>query len=295
VGKIDISISDISNDLLASANIYWRQKSGVEILISAKGDILNMGMLEKISASGKSLVIDDSDEFSINKHFLKIFRNYESAISIKEKKIIRKEFNLFLMKLFYHSNKSQFELDQLCWKLFSTLSISEGFKFLDRDQNYFKRSMSVASSCTVLAFLIGYYDEKFLRELYSRTLKNLMGVGNEELIFNLKTKLESIREKGSLTVEDKNFIREIIDIDDFDQSLLFEKSDGSGLMEINIYEMTDLELILSSLNYFYNYSDMDNLNILAMIRDDVFPIEKRLLNLIRDNFEKLAKDLVAAA
>jgi hypothetical protein len=295
VGKIDISISDISNDLLASANIYWRQKSGVEILISAKGDILNMGMLEKISASGKSLVIDDSDEFSINKHFLEIFRNYESAISIKEKKIIRKEFNLFLMKIFYHSNRSQFELDQLCWKLFSTFSISEGFNFLDRDQNYFKRSMSVASSCTILAFLIGYYDEKFLRKIYSRTLKNLMGVGSEELIFNLKTKLESFREKGSLTREDKNFIREIIDVEDFDQAVLFEKSDGSGLMEINIYEMTDLELIHSSLNYFYNYSDMNNLNILAMIRDDVFPIDKRLLNLIRDNFEKLANGLVAAA
>ena len=293
--KVDLKFSEISDDLLASGNIYWRQKSGTDILISAKGDLLNFEMLEKLASSDKDLIIEDSIEFKINKQFLKIFQKYSATISIKEKILARKEFNLFLIKVFYHSRRSQFELDQLCWKLFSNFSKEEGLKFIDRDRDYFKRSRSVASSYVMCAFLIGYYDVDFLRKIYNTTMIKFMNVGKDQLMVELKESLEMLRVKGSLTPNDKNIITSLIDLNDFDQSFLFEKFDGSGIMTINIHEMNDLELILSSLNYFYHFNEQDHLNILAAIHDGNFPIDKRLLNLIKRNFELLITELVVAA
>jgi hypothetical protein len=295
VDKVELNISDISDDLLAPGNIYWKQKSGKEILISAKADFLNFEMLEKMSHSEKVLLIEDSIECELNNKILKFFREYESEISVKEKLRLRKDINLLLMENFYQSEKSQFEFDQLCWKLFSEISREDGKKFLDLDKDFFKRSMSMASSYTICAFLIGYYDESFLRNIYNNTIVNIMNIGSDHVVTELKEKLEVIRAKVNITDEDKQFIESIIDKKSFEQGLLFEKLDGSGLMKINMHEMSDLELILSSLNSYFHFNNLEYKNILGAIHDESFSINKKVQDLIKRNFDLLKIDQLAAA
>jgi hypothetical protein len=295
VDKVELNISDISDDLLAPGNIYWKQKSGKEILISAKADFLNFEMLEKLSHSEKVLLIEDSIECELNNKIVKIFKEYESEISVKEKLRLRKDINLLLMENFYQSEKTQFEFDQLCWKLFSEISREDGKKFLDLDKDFFKRSMSMASSYVICAFLIGYYDERFLRNIYNNTIVNIMNIGSGQVVTELKEKLEAIREKANITDEDKLFIESVIDKKILEQGILFEKFDGSGLMKINLHEMSDLELILSSLNCYFHFNNLEYKNILGAIHDESFSINKKVQDLIKRNFDLLKIDQLAAA
>lgn len=295
VAKITLKFSDICDDLLAPGNIFWRQKSGAEILISAKADFLNFELLKKLATSEKVLLIEDSIEYNTHKLLTTTYKDYEYETRFKEKLKLRTEFNALLMKHYYNSDKSQFELDQLCWKLFSEISRDDAKMYMDRDCDYFKRAMSISSSYVLSAFLIGYYDGAFLRKIYNAAILSLVNVGKEEFIVTLKADLEKLRKKSSVTEEDKIFIEKIIDTKNFNQSFLFEKFDGSGIMTINVHEMSDLELILSSLNYYYHFDEyVEHKNILAEIREGRFNITKEILNLIKRNFYLVERSIQTA-
>lgn len=291
MSRILLNFSEISDDLLAPENIYWRRKEGIEILISTKADILNFEMLEKLSLSKQTLLIEESTDYEIYKEFVAMFKEYESEISIKSKLKWRKKLISILMEHYYFTDKTQFELDQLCWKVFSEFDKHTGKEFLNRDCDYFKRTISVASSYALCALLLGYYDETFLRKIYNSTIVNLMNIGPDKVISSLKENLELIRKKSSLETDDKSFISAVVDDKNFEQKFLFEKFDGSGAMTINIHEMSDLELVLSSLNYYFHFEDTsERKNILAAMKDSSFHIEKRILNLMRRNFELLNEE-----
>jgi hypothetical protein len=283
--KIELNFIELSDDLLSPGNIYWRQKSGVEIKISSKADVLNFEMLRKLSESNKVLLIEDSIEYSIHTQIKDIFNQYENEIHFKKKIQLRSEFNSLLYMHYYQTEKPQFELDQLCWKIFSEINRETGIAYLNRDRDFFKRAMNIATSYVICAFLIGYYDGKFLRKIYNSTILNLMLVGKNRLIGSLKEDLEILRKKSTMNESDKEFIGTLIDINNFEQSILFEKFDGSGPLTLKMYELSDLELVLCSLNYFYQVNYTPHRNILAEIRTGSFGIENRLLNLIRKNFE----------
>ena len=46
--------------------------------------------------------------------------------------------------------------------------------FLEEDIELFKRSMSVATSYTLCAFMLGYYADNFLSDIFNETFLNLM-------------------------------------------------------------------------------------------------------------------------
>jgi hypothetical protein len=174
LAKLKLAFNQICNDLLSSGNIYWQRSSGAEVLISSKGDILNLEMVNKLEKLKQQMLIEDAIDFTVQEVLLSKFEAYETETDFKQKMKLRKEFNMHLTNYFLYSSKTQFEMNQLCWKLFSEIKTDVGASFLNRDRDYFKRSTSIASSMVLIAFLIGYYDPKFLRDLYSSTITNQM-------------------------------------------------------------------------------------------------------------------------
>ena len=291
VEKRLLKFNEISKDLLAPGNIYWKQISGVERLISAKSDILNFEMLQKLADSEKTLLIEDSIEFEIHQKIELIFKEYKTEIQLKNKLKWRTEFNELLKTNYYQSEKSQFDLDQLCWRLFSEMDRETGSEYLKRDCDYFKRSMSIASSYVLCAYLIGYYDVAFLTDIYNTTIVSLLDIGSDHVVTpHMKEMLEDIRKKATLSGEDQDFLKTIIDTKVFEQKILFEKFDGSGLMSINVLEMSDLEMVLCSLNYYYQFVHSEKDNILKAIKDGRFPANRKIINLIKRNFEILTEE-----
>jgi len=294
LGRIKLVLEEISNDLLAPGNIFWKKSSGLEIKISAKEDIINFAVLNKLALSKQVLLIEDSEQFKIQNKFQEVFSQYKAEIQLKEKIKWRREFNFLLNEYFYKTSRSQFELDQICWKMFSQIDMVAAREFIDRDKDFFMRTLSIASSYVLCAYLVGYYDEKFLTILYNSAVKNLMDLGKDQLIMTLKVKLEELRKKLTITNEDKEYVKSLIDFSNFDQALLFEKIDGSGLMSINMFEMSDLELILCSLNDFFSFNEQRGENILAEISKGNIKIDQRMIDLIKKNFEMFNDDKIVA-
>lgn len=283
--KVEINFAKIKDDLFASGNIYWKKKYGTDVLISAKSDILNFDMIQKLISSNQLVLIEESNDYLNQEKVIEIFKNYKKDILISKKLHWRTLFNSLLLKFYYNTEKSQFDLNLLFWKMFSTIPREQGAAYLDKDRDYFLRATSIATSYTLCAFLLGYYDEEFLTHAFNSIILNQMEIGKNELITDLKINLENLRRKPSLDSKDKEFVSSIIDQTNLSQSVLFEKYDGSGLLNINVFELTDLELILTSLNYYYHFSDQKYKNILSEIREEKFYINKRILNLLKRNFE----------
>jgi hypothetical protein len=84
-------------------------------------------------------------------------------------------------------------MDMMVWSVFSTFSPAERSEMVNVGVDLFKRSLRVSSSLVISAFLVGYYDEKFLEVLFSRTMKLLMSAFTvETLEEDIKT-LERMR------------------------------------------------------------------------------------------------------
>jgi hypothetical protein len=71
-----------------------------------------------------------------------------------------------------------------------------------------------------------------------------------------------LQKKVTLEEKDHSIIKEMIDTSNSAQSFSFERFNGSGPMKINVYEMSDLELVFCSLNYFYKFDQVVENNIL---------------------------------
>lgn len=280
----EVNLEDIKNDILSPGRIVWIQRSGAEVVISAKGSFLNLEMIAKLQKGGHKVIIQNDDETAMHAEFTSVYRSFSEGLQIKQKLKHRNELVGMLLKNYINSDRTQDNLNQLAWKLFSQLSREEARTYLNRDINFFKRGMSVASSYVFCAFLLGHYDTKFLNNLYTTTMRNLMQLGSEQLISVLKNKLELIRQRPQLSEDDHQFIKTITINENFQQLFMLEKFDGSGVLGIKTEDMNDLELILSSLNYYFQWTkDYEGKNILAEIYGGRFKINAKVLNLIKTN------------
>lgn len=284
LSKEAVNLEQIKDDLFSPGNVYWKKTSG-EVLISEKADILNIDMINKLSKANQVILIEDAIDYESQKKMIEVFRHYEAEVLISKKLEWRTMFNALLLKHYYNTSASQFELNQLFWKLFSTITRDQAEMFLNRDREYFMRAINIGTSYSVCAFLLGYYDEEFLKSIYNKAILSQMEIGKNELVLRLKEKIEYIAQKITLNDANKEYIKSIIQPRNIDQAIFFEKQNGSGLMNITVYEMSDLELILATLGQFYHFNDKDRKNILAEINEGVFGINRVLLNLLKRNFE----------
>jgi len=293
--KVEIKIEQVKDDVFSPGDVYWKRKSGIEVLISGKGDVLNIEMIQKLAQSNNTILIENQIDYASQKKLIEAFNKYESEILIPKKLEARSLFVALLLKYYYNTTATQFELNQLFGKLFSTVTRDQAENYLSRDREYFVRAINIATSYTLCAFLLGYYSEDFLKQIYNSTILSQMEIGKNELITTLKEKIEFIGQKTSLNDANKAFVRSIVEPGNFNQGIFFEKANGTGLMNITIYEMSDLELILTSLSYYYHFSDQDRLNILAEINEGKFAINRTVLNLLKRNFELVTNKVIEAA
>lgn len=283
MAKVDLNLIDLKGLVLSPGNIFWKQKSGALVLISGKSDFLNRDLIKKLANSNHTLVIEDQIDPHLQNEFIELFKAHNKELLIKEKLKWRGQIiNLFSNK-FSESSVTQFEVDQMAWLVFSTMTSEEAKHYLDMDIDLFKRSLSIASSYTMCAFLLGCYNDTFLKKLFIETIVNLMGLENIDPVPTLKSKLEKIRETETLSPEETNYLKEVFHEK---KALIGERYDGSGVQNINKKEMTDLELVFVSLcNHFSFVVSNEQSSIFYEIKNSGLNCEKKVLGMLKKSME----------
>lgn len=176
LAKSDLNLKEMEGFILSPGNIFWQQKSGTHVLLSAKSDFLNFPLIEKLSNANHILLIENRINLQLQHDFIEYFKGHQSEVLVKEK--LRWRFKLLTLfsEELGKEEVSQFEVDQLAWMVFSALSYEEARAFMEKDIELFKRSMSVATSYTLCAFLLGYYSDEFLSRIFTETFVNLMDI-----------------------------------------------------------------------------------------------------------------------
>ncbi|MBC7712249.1 MAG: hypothetical protein H7177_02860, partial [Rhizobacter sp.] len=265
------SFKNIQHDLLSPGNIFWKKNSGDAVLISKKGEALNLDLLKKFFDSGKEIYLEDGIDIHVHFEMKALYDKYSEEILMRDKIQWRdKLIAIFRKEFIEKENVVQFELDQLAWKLFSNLELPEGLIFIERDADLFRRHLSVASSYTYCAFLLGYYEPAFLNRLFSKTLQNLMELGASARILTLKEKLEYLRLQESFSSEDYEYLKTIASDEILARTVMFEKYDGSGPRNLNSKEMSDLEVVFVAINSLFGFTNDNQENIFnSIIKGDL--------------------------
>ncbi|MDD4973186.1 MAG: hypothetical protein PHY93_02495 [Bacteriovorax sp.] len=283
--KRDLNLKEIKGFILSPGNIFWQQKSGTHVLLSAKSDFLNIHLIEKMFKANHVLLIEDQINLQLQHDFVEFFKGHHSEILVKEKlKWRRKLMNLFSEEL-GSDEASQFEVDQLAWSVFSKIDREQSRNYLEKDIDLFKRSMSMATGYTLCAFLLGYYHDDFLSQIFTETFLNLMDLKISVPLQTLKMQLEKIRTQENLQVEDQQILEDIYQLSNNRNLLLGERYNGSGAMQINKHEMTDLELVLVALNNHYSFSCGPHKSIFYEIKNSLFKCDEKILNVLRKSLE----------
>lgn len=187
----------IENYILSPGDIYWVKKSGEEILVSKKGEVPNSLLVKKLVKNEQPLEMRDEINVEVITLLQEYFASGEKELLIQKKNLYRSKITNILRSEYAESERSQFEFDIMAWKIFSKFTLEEQMDLVAIDMDLFKRSLRVTSSLVIHAFLIGYYDEKFLETLFNRTMKLLMNVVTAENFSEDIQVLEKMRSKLS--------------------------------------------------------------------------------------------------
>lgn len=282
--KMEFKLSDVQGHALSPGDIFWQQKSGNLVLISAKSDFLNIELVEKLFNSKSILLIENQINFDLQDEFEKFFRNHQKQLLVHEKLQWRKKLISLFASQLASPDLSQNELNQMSWKIFSTIDREKLKGFLSDDIDLFKRSMSVATSYTLCAFVLGYYSETFLTDLFSDTFLSLMDLNKDIPRASIKSQLEKIRTANLLDDEDKEFLDNVYQLKQKKNFVVGERYDGLGVKEISKFEMTDLELLLVALNDHYTFTMAEvgenERSIFFDIRNSFFKCDQKVLSTI---------------
>ncbi|NOT78252.1 MAG: hypothetical protein HOP07_04535 [Bacteriovoracaceae bacterium] len=267
--------------LLAPGNIFWIKKSGKQVLLCKKGDLINLNFIQKLETNKEKILLSEAINFEIQKDFQTDYSNFELELVIREKIAWRERFIGKFKDYFLDNEVGQLELDMLAWSLFSNFSPKESEDFLNQDNDIFRRHLSVASSYTFCAFFLGYYSTGFLSTLFTKTLKSLMSIGEKGTVRPLKAKLEKINKLETFTKIDLEEILLIENTSNLLHSGFFERYDGTGISHVNIREMLDLEIVLIAINRQMEFFKNENLNLFKAIEKNEFRCDSKLTGLIR--------------
>lgn len=278
--------------LLAPGNIFWIKKSGKQVLLCKKGDVLNLSLIQKLETNKEKLLLTENINFEIQKDFLSDYASFDRELVIREKIAWREKFIGKFKNYFLDNEVEQFELDLLAWSLFSNFNLKDSEDFLNQDSDIFRRHLSVASSYTFCAFFIGYYSPGFLSTLFTKTLKSLMSIGEETGIKPLKTELESFNKLETFSKIDLEEIIQIENTSNLLHSGFFERYDGTGVSHVNIREMLDLEIVLIAINRQIGFYKNETLNLFKIIEKNEFKCDSKLTGLIRRTLLERDKGIV---
>ena len=271
----------IKNEILSPGNIFWKKNNGTDVLISKKGDVLNLGLIQKLINADSDLVLEDSIDLAFHDSMFSLYVKYSEELFMRDKIKWREEIIESFRVEFVQGQKSQFELNRLAWKFFSQFNNSDAASFIDKDKELFVRNLSIASSYAFCAFLLGYYETSFLSNLFTSTLKNLMDLGGSTQVLSLKETIEYLRMQESFNSEDCKSVEEIASPALLKSTMLFERYDGSGMRQINSREMNDLEIIFVAINRSFGFEREDTVNILSEIQNGKIVCVDRILKMLQ--------------
>ncbi|MFA6236763.1 MAG: hypothetical protein WC635_05495 [Bacteriovorax sp.] len=276
-----LNLKDLKGFILSPGNIFWKQKSGKLILLSAKSDFLNFELVEKLFKAEYELFIENQIDLQIQADFEEYFKRHRSEMLVREKL----QWRIKLLGMFAGKMSSevftQFDLNQLTWKTFSTVNQQKAKTFLDQDIELFNRGMSIATSYTLCAFMLGYYSDEFLSKLFTDTFLNCVDIDQATPLHSLKIQLETIRTQESWTDEDKAVLDNVFHLGMKKDFLIGERFDGSGIKNVNKREMTDLEILLVALNENYSFSENTDRNIFYDIKNSSFKCDELVLSVLK--------------
>ena len=267
--------------LLSPGNVFWIKKSGKQVLLCKKGELLNFSLIQKLETNNEKLLLTENINFEIQKDFLSDYASFDRAILIREKITWREKFIGKFKDYFLDNEVEQLDLDMLAWSLFSSFNIKDSEDFLNQDCDIFRRHLSVASSYTFCAFFLGYYSSGFLSTLFTKTLKSLMSIGEETGARPLKVELDSFNKLETFSKIDLEEILQIENTSNLLYSGFFERYDGTGISHVNIREMLDLEVVLIAINRQIGFIKNENLNFFKIIEKNEFKCDSKLTGLIR--------------
>lgn len=276
-----LDFKHIKDEILSPGNIFWKKNNGTDVLISKKGDVLNHELIQKFIKADYNLVLEDSIDLSFHDSMYSLYVRYSEELLMRDKIKYREEIIENLRVEFVQKKKSQFEFNHMAWKFFSQFNNSDAAAFIEKDKELFSRNVSIASSYTFCAFLLGYYETSFLSNLYTSTLKNLMELGNSVQVLTLKEKIEYLRMQESFNSEDFKCVEEIASPSLIKSTMLFERYDGSGMRQINSREMNDLEIIFVAINRNFGFESEDNTNIFSEIQNGNLACVSRTLKMLQ--------------
>lgn len=288
---MEFELKAVKGFILSPGNIFWKQKSGKLVQLCTKSGFLNLELIEKLFHSNHELLIENQLDLQLQADFCQYFKNHKLEVLVKEKKKWRSK----LMSLFSgplaREEVGQVEIDQLAWKVFSSVDQDFAQQLLDEDIELFKRGMSIASSYTLCAFMLGHYDDSFLSKLYTDTFLSLMDLNKIAPTPSLKMELERIRTKESWENEDRSLLSNIYKLDDKKKLLIGERFDGTGVQQMNSGEMTDLDMVLIALNEHYAYIGNLDKNIFYEIKNSYFRCNEKILKVFNKCLEDNRQDL----
>lgn len=271
----------IKNEILSPGNIFWKKRSGDLVLITQKGDVINHELIQKLSDAFHDVVMNDEIDPHQRYKLNAIYEKYCEELLMRDKINWRDQLIELLRVDFIVNQNSQFEFNQLAWTFFSTFSSVDVQSFVKKDSELFKRNLTIASNYTFVAFILGYYEPRFLSDLFTSTINNLMQLGSSTNVLSLKEKIEYLRMQDSFHDDDYESVKEIASDELLSSTVLFERYDGSGLRKINSREMTDLELVLVALNRKYGIESNASENVFLEISRNNFKCEPRLLKTLQ--------------
>ena len=291
-----LNFSDIQNSLFSPGNIYWDRSGGKRSLITKKGDAINYALIKKLEAADYLIFIEDS-EIKLHREMHDLFLQYNQALLMKEKINFREQIIALIREEFIENKKSQNEFNLLAWKLFSLFTEDETENLTFQDNILLNRHLSVASSYVFCAFFLGYYETRFLKNLFTNTLRDLMKLGDNVALLSLKERLEFLRIQTSFNEETRELVEQMAESSSSTNTLFLERYDGSGMRKMNSREMNDLEILLVSLNQFYSFkfNEDDGLtNILRDIEIGDLRCETKTLKMLQRVLYKKPKNILAA-
>ncbi|MBC7429284.1 MAG: hypothetical protein H7336_11770 [Bacteriovorax sp.] len=290
------TFANIQHDLLSPGNIFWKKNSGGAVLISKKGEALNLKLIKKFFDAGIEVFMEDGIDLHVHHEMKTIYEKYSEEVLMRDKMIWRDQLIAIFRKEFIEKELvMQFELDHLAWKLFSSFKLPEGLNFIERDTDLFRRHLSVASSYTFCAFLMGYYEPNFLNRLFSKTLQNLMDLGTSAHVLSLKEKLEYLRLQESFSSEDYEYVKTIASDEVLKKTVMFEQYDGSGPRNLNSKEMTDLEVVFVAISKLFGYTKESRENILSAVVKGELKCGGRTLKMLQKVLSEKEKEMDAIA
>ncbi len=282
----------LENYLLAPGDIFWQKKSGKNVLLSKKGDLINFSLIKKLEMNRQKLLLENQINFEIQKLFSKHLREMRLELQVKEKIAFREKFIGRFSAHFIEDEAIQLELDLLAWMLFSDFSREEAMSFTDIDSEIFKRHLSVASTYTFCALLLGYYDSRFLTGLFTKTLRSLMSIGKKLESGINRERLENLNQKETFSFVDLEEIKKVEETENLLFSGFFERYDGTGLSHTNIREMIDLEIILIAINRHMNFNKRSDRNFFRQLINNEFKCDQKLTALIMKTLLERDKGIV---